>query len=213
MKKVLAGLCVAATMATVSGVALATDEGFYVLGSVGQTRVSYPQAATDAALTNAGAVGVVSTASNNPTAFKLQAGYQINQNFAVEGGYIDLGKISYSATGTVGGVAGTATETDKAEAWNISAVGILPFGNSFSAIGKLGVASVRSNANAAVTLAGIGTATLGASKSKTDLTYGLGIKYDISKNFAVRGDWDRYNTGVTGTGNISVLSLGVAYKF
>lgn len=209
----MTGICVAAAITMVSSTVLADDSGFYVLGAVGQTRVNYDKAGADTALTNAGVTGLVSTTSNNPTAYRLQAGYQFHPNWAIESGYVDLGKISYSATGVVGVTPGTANETDKAEAWNVSAVGILPFGNSFSALGKLGIASVRSAANATVTLTGVGTATLGQSKTKTNATYGLGLKYDLTKNVSVRGDYDNYDTGVTGAGNIGVWSLGVAYKF
>ena len=156
--------------------------------------------------------GLSSTASNNPTAYKFQLGYQVSTNLAVEGGYVDLGKITYSATGVVGVTLGTASETDNANAWNIDAVGILPLGNSFSVLGKLGVASVNSSGAATLTL-GAASVSGVANKTKTSLTYGVGAKYDLSKNFSLRADLDNYDTGVTGTDRINVWTIGVGYKF
>lgn len=202
MKKVLAGLCVAATMAGISGAALADDSGFYVLGAVGQTRTS-TKTDTDTQLIALGATGLVSSGDNNATAYKLQAGYQVNSNLAIEGGYIYGGKFNYSATAT--NIAGVINATGKVTGWNLIAVGILPLGNQFSGLGKLGVADVRSSATA--TLAGLSAS---ASTSKSDLTYGLGVKYAVTNAVFLRGDWDSYK-GSNSRSN--VWTVGVGYKF
>ena len=202
MKKAMAGLCVAVTIAGVSGIALADDSGFYVLGAIGQTQTS-TKSETDAVVIAAGATGLVSSGNNNATAYKLQAGYQINTNLAIEGGYIDYGKFNYNATAT--NIAGAITGTGKASGWNLVGVGILPLGNQFSVLGKLGIANVRSSGTA--TVAGISAST---STSKTDLTYGLGVKYEITKAVFLRGDLDRYKDT---TDSANVWMVGVGYKF
>lgn len=198
MKKTMAGLCVAATLA--SGVAQAAGEGWYILGAAGQTTSNNDKATLDAALTSVGAVGYASTL-NKPTVYKLQAGYQINRNFAVEGGYIGSGKETYTASG--GNLAGPVVASGKVNGWNLNAVGILPVANQFGVLGKLGVAGLRFAAN--VTGPG-GVAS--ASVSKTDITYGIGAKYDFTDNIYVRLDLDSYKIGARNT----IWMLGLGYK-
>lgn len=203
MKKAIAGLCVAVTMAGVSGAALADDSGFYVLGAIGQTQTS-AKSDVDATLIAMGATGLVSSGDDNLTAYKLQAGYQVNSNLAIEGGYIDYGKLDYTATAT--NLVGVLTANGKATGWNLVAVGILPLGNQFSVLGKLGVAEV--SVSTTVAAAGLSVST---SDSKTDATYGLGVKYEITKAVFLRGDLDSYKG--TGGGRNNVWALGVGYKF
>lgn len=199
MKKAIISLCVAATMATVSGAALADDSGFYVLGAIGQIR-GFSKSTTDASLTAAGATGVVSSANSTDTAFKLQAGYQLNTNFAIEGGYFDGGKYTYNATTTNIGAVGL---TAKVSAWNLVAVGILPLGNQFSALGKLGVADVSASCSTTPNV-------VASCPSKSDVTYGLGVKYAVTNAIFLRGDWDSYKGNSM---RANVWTLGVGYKF
>jgi len=206
MKKVLTGLCVAATMATVSGAALAADSGFYLLGAVGQTTSDNNKADLDSALTSVGAVGFSSSYSK-PTVYKLQVGYQINENFAAEGGYVGSNNATYTASG--GNLAGPISASASVSGWNLTAVGILPIANQFSLLGKLGVADIRSGGS--VTGPG-GTAS--ASGSKTDLTYGLGAQYNFTNAVFGRFELDSYKTGSsTSSSRSTVWTVGVGYKF
>lgn len=160
MKKAIAGLCVAVTMVGVSGAALAGNSGFYVLGAAGQTTSDNGKATIDNALTSVGGVGF-SSAYSKPTVYKLQVGYQINENFAAEGGYVGSNNATYTATG--GNLAGPISASGSVSGWNLTAVGRLPLGNQFSLLGKLGVADIR--AGASVTGPG---GTVSASGSKSD---------------------------------------------
>lgn len=197
MKKIAAALLLSTAVAAP---AFAADNGFYVLGAVGQT-TNFSKTTTDSDLIALGVTGLVSSANSTDTAYKLQAGYQLNTNFAIEGGYVDLGKFTYNATAT--NVAGAIGITAEVSVWNLSAVGILPLGNQFSALGKLGVAEVRSSCSS--------TANVTTScPSKTDLTYGLGVKYDLTSAVSLRGDWDSYKTSGD---RLNVWTVGVGYKF
>ncbi|MDD5383328.1 MAG: porin family protein [Gallionella sp.] len=206
MKKVLAGLCVAATMLGVSGAAFAGDDGWYVLGGAGQTTGSGDKSSMDSALIAAGATGFSSSLSK-PTVYKLQAGYQINKNFAVEGGYLGSNNETYTATG--GNLAGPVTVSASITGWNLTAVGILPLANQFSLLGKLGVADIRVSG----TVTGPGGA-IGASGSKTDLTYGIGAKYDFTNAVFARFDVDSYKVGSSASSSRNtVWMIDVGYKF
>lgn len=206
MKKVLAGLYVAATMAMVSGAVQAADSGFYLLGAAGQTTSDSNKTDLDSALTSAGGVGFSSSYSK-PTVYKLQVGYQINENFAAEGGYVGSNNATYTATG--GNLAGTVSASSSVSGWNLTAVGILPIAHQFSLLGKLGVADARSGAS----VTGPG-GTVSASGSKTDLTYGLGAQYNFTNAVFGRFELDSYKTGSsTSSSRDTVWTLGVGYKF
>src|SRR6266446_8415830 len=113
------------------------------------------------------------------TAFRILGGYQINRNFAAELGYHDLGKVK---------VTGPANFDIKSNAWELVGVGAYPLANQFSVYGKLGL--YRGEVKAGASLTGVGSGSI--KETNTDLTYGLGVQYDISREFGIRGEWQRY---------------------
>ena len=125
------------------------------------------------------------------TAWRIFGGYQFNRYFAAELGYHDLGEASASA----GASEGTA--------WEILGVASYPFTNQFSVYGKLG--GYRGDLEGP-----------GGDESNTDLTYGVGLRYDFTPKVGVRGEWQRYSE--LGGGNVvetdvDVLSVGILYRF
>jgi|SRR5688500_7382686 OOP family OmpA-OmpF porin len=124
----------------------------------------------------------VDGADENDTAFRILGGYQINKMFAAELGYSNLFDKS--------GVEVTAIE--------LVGVGSWPLANQLSVYGKLGMH------RAEVEVAG------GGSDTETDLTYGIGLRYDFARNMGARLEWQNY---AGDGGDISVLSVGVVYKF
>ena len=135
-----------------------------------------------------GSLGQSDLGPDEDTAIKIFGGYQINRNFAVEFGYTDLGDVSS------GGV------TVEANALELVGVGKLPLDNKFSLYGLIGLAKVEAEA----TVFGIRV-----SDDTTELTFGFGAQYDITPQFSVRGQWQRYDTD----SEIDVLSIGFVYKF
>lgn len=160
----------------------------------------------DDALRAAGASGF-SSSLNNPTVFKLQEGYQINRNWAIEAGYFQTNYENYSATG--GNLPGPVTASARASGWHLSGVGILPLANQFSLLGKLGIASIEDE----VTLSGPG-GTLSASGTKIDTTYGIGAKYDVTKHFFGRLDVDSIKVGNSSSSSrYTVWTIDLGYMF
>src|SRR5207247_9449682 len=82
-----------------------------------------------------------------------------------------------------------------------------PLSNTaFSALGRVGVANTRTRT----------TSLLGAESSDrgTDLHAGLGLQYDLTKNAAIRGEWERYRVKSFGDKNNTDLgTVGVVWKF
>ena len=91
-----------ALLLTLTAPAAFAIDGIYVTGSLGRSNVSGLKSSYDSFLSGVGVTGLSSTEKNNDTAFKLMAGYQINPNFAVEGGYTDLGKFTQFAAAVTG---------------------------------------------------------------------------------------------------------------
>lgn len=198
------GLLVATGMASV---AVAADTGFYVMGGIGQSFDSSTKSSNDAFLTSVGARNFSSSASL-ATVYRLQLGYQVNTNFAIEGGYVGTDDETYSASG--GNINGVISSKESVKAWNLGAVGMLPVADKFSLLGKLGYANVK--ADASVTIGGV---TSSANGTKNDFTYGIGAKYDITKEVFARLDIDNYNipTGTTTATRINVWMINIGYKF
>jgi len=205
MKKITLAVIAIASVAATSTV-FAADEGWYMLGGVGQTTSSNDKSTLDSTLTSIGAHGF-SSSLNKPTVYNLQAGYQLNKNLAFEGGYIGSTNENYSANG--GNLSGAVTATAKVDGWNLVAVGILPLSDQFSLLGKLGVASIHDS----ITLAGQG-GSISVSGTKTDLTYGVGAQFNFTSATFARFDLDSYNIGdSTSASRSTVWTVNVGYKF
>jgi len=126
-------------------------------------------------------VGQADFGSEEDTAFKLIGGYQFHRNIAAEFGYGMLFD--------KGGAEVTSLE--------LVAVGIFPVMDKLSVIGKLGFAKLEVEAGA-------------FSDDSTDLTYGVGVQYDFTRNLGVRAQWQRYDTDPT---EVDLLSVGIVYRF
>jgi opacity protein-like surface antigen len=104
-------------------------------------------------------------------------GLKLNENFAVEAGAQSLGKFS---------VAGSDVS---ASAYNVSVVASLPVDPKISVFGRLGYGSL--------------TATAGGTTADTNsVLYGVGARYNINQNLAVRAEYTRLasDTGTFGVG-------------
>jgi OOP family OmpA-OmpF porin len=201
-----AGLIAAALAAS----SIACAEG-YVVGSIGRSTVDANKAALDSVLTGAGATALSSTLNNTDTGYKIQIGQQLSPNWAVEGGWVNFGKVNYSATFT----GGNASVDAKASGFNVAALGILPLNESFSLFGKLGVIYATVDASASIVgRTASGWATASASNWKP--TWGLGGTINVSKQVGIRAEFEQFSKlGDTNTGKstVDLLSVGMVFKF
>jgi OOP family OmpA-OmpF porin len=211
MKKVIFPLVAGLLVSTG---ACAADSNFYVLGGAGQTRLSYPKASTDT-LVSSSLVAPLFTSStkDNPTAYKVQLGYQIDSRWAIEAGYLSLGTISYNATGTAGApaTAFSVSQSTQLKGMNVNAIGTFPVSDAFSVSGKFGFTRIDSTISATTPQVG-STYWLSNNLIKTGVTYGAAVKFDVNKNFFVRGDIDSYDTG-SSTGRFNVWTVNAGYNF
>src|SRR5476649_1967799 len=90
------GILGLATLAVIaSPFAFADDPGWYGGLNVGQSRAKIDDARIMSNLLGGGATTASIDDDNRGTGFKVFGGYKLNKNFAVEGGYFDLGKFGF----------------------------------------------------------------------------------------------------------------------
>ena len=198
MKHVAKGLLALAAVA--SGLAAAPaaaelqfgrmDTGLYLGGAVGGSKFRH---ACD------GIPGGVSC-DEKDFAARGFVGWQFNRYFGLELGYADLGKAEVSTAGISGSV--------KARGADLVGVATFPISDLFGIYGKLGVARTKVTANAPG---------INASDTSNNLTFGAGLRYNFTRNFAARAEWQRYHdvgdANTTGQGKIDFFSAGLLYGF
>ena len=200
-----------ALAALTSPMAIAQDTGWYAGGNVGRSLATID----DARITSGLQAGGLATSSisdrDRSTGFKLYGGYQINKNFAVEGGYFDLGKFGYTAT-TV--PAGTLSGDIKVKGLNLDLVGTLPLTDKFSVFGRGGLNYAQAKDNFTGTGA-VSVTNPNPSKSGTNYKFGVGVQYAFTDALALRGEAERYrvNDAIGNKGHIDLLSVGLIYRF
>ncbi len=193
--------------------ALAQDSasGWYGGVNIGRTDVSIDDARITSGLA-AGGLGTNSIAHRDKDrGYKIFGGYQINRNFAVEGGYFDLGEFGYTANTTP---AGSVSGDMRVKGLNLDLVGTLPLTERFSAFGRVGL----NHATTKDRFTGTGAAVVvnpNPSARGTNYKLGVGLQYAITDALSLRGELERYRVkdGVGNRGHIDMASIGLIYRF
>jgi OOP family OmpA-OmpF porin len=126
-------------------------------------------------------VGQGDAGEEDDIGYKFLGGYQFHRNFAAE--------VGYGILVDKGDVEVTTLE--------LVGVGMFPLGNNFSVVGKLGFASWEFDGPS-------------VDQDGTDLTWGVGVQWDFSRNLGLRAMWQRYETDPEET---DFLNIGVLWKF
>jgi opacity protein-like surface antigen len=135
-------------------------------------------------------------------AWKFFGGYYFNRNIAVELAIGYLGEVERRGLTSLGAPFNSSVESRALELLGVAA---LPIGNRFSVYGKLGF--YRAETYAAI---------LDDTERNADLTFGAGVKLDLYRDVAVRGEWQRYKdvgTTVTGKADVDVLAAGLLLQW
>ncbi len=202
------GLAILAVLA--SPQAAAADPGWYGGFNVGQARATIDDPRITATLLGQGFTAVSIADDDRDTGFKIFGGYQLNRNFALEGGYFNLGEFGYTAT-TV--PAGTLTGDIKLQGVNLDLLGILPFTEKFSAFGRIG--AIYAEAKDTFTSTGAVIVTNpNPSKRDTNYKFGVGLQYDFTEKVGMRAEVERYriDDAVGNKGDIDLASLGLIVR-
>jgi len=200
--------------AAVSGqAALAAESGWYLGGGAGLSQANIADERIRNQLSGAGLTMTSIDDDDRDFGFKLFGGYKFNKNFAVEGGYFNLGEFGFTANTT----GGTYTGTGKFQGLNLDAIGILPITEKFSAFGRVGYIYTETKDTFTGTGNGISVAAANPDPDKKagNYKYGLGVQYDFTQALGLRVEWERYrvNDAVGNKGDIDMALIGLVYTF
>lgn len=206
----LVAMCIGAALFGASGPARAQAH-WYIGVTLGASNANITQEAVPVT----GATSTIFLTDSRDPGFKVFAGYRFNRYFAVEGGYAWLGEFQ-ATTQVTAPTTGALNADIRVIGLYIDAVGMLPVGDRFAAFAKVGVLGSETRTFRSTS----GTVTSGlntnASTDQANLSYGLGVQYDLEKNVTLRFVWERYiKVGDVNTGefNIDLYSGGLLFRF
>jgi OOP family OmpA-OmpF porin len=186
---------VVASALALSGLLAATQASAqaFVGASIGQSDVDED---ITAGLITSGSV------DSKDNAFKVFGGYMFNRHFGVEGAYVDLGEVSYSGSFGSAAVNGGKVETT---GFNVAALGSYPVTEEFSVFGKIGLFIWE--AEASDTTGGV---PFSEKTDGTDISFGLGLNYQFTRNLGVRAEWERFKLDEA---DADLISVGIVWRF
>lgn len=150
-----------------------------------------------------------SASESSDSAWKFQLGGYKNENVAIEGGMVQFGRASYSASYAKG----EAGRTVDATGYNLGMVGLIPFSSGFAPLVKFGGAyfQVQEQLN-------LPGSTLTNKKTADLFTYyyGFGLSWDFSPNlfFAAEGlTFADIGVDSTSKSNVRLITFGAGFRF
>jgi OOP family OmpA-OmpF porin len=129
---------------------------------------------------------------------KLALGFNVNPNFAIEGGYFDSGTLTYTGTAT----GATIAADSKATGFQFALVGNAPLSDTFSIFAKAGYTAV-----SVKSYARINSTSASGTSDKNNGGFGFGAKYKISEKLWLRGEWEQVAS------DVSAITFGVESRF
>jgi len=216
-RNILIGAFVAVT-ALISSAASA--QSYYLGGSVGQSTNKLGTSSSDYNTT-------ATSKTEGDTGYKLFGGYNLNSTYAIEGGYAVLGRASakYTSSGVVDGLKAQVSNN----AWFLAMKAEMPLAYSVSAFGKLGATYAMSKNQltaSSSTVLNNACSKCADSKSNYNPYYALGLEYDLTKEVALRLEYEDFGnfgnsfrdsssiiSGGTGRSKSSMWSLGASMAF
>ena len=201
----------AAACALAAQTASAQDSGWYAGANVGRTSATVDNARITSGLAGAGLATTSIADRDRDTGYKIYGGYQLSPNFALEGGYFDLGKFGFTANTNP---AGTLNGDIRLRGLNLDLVGTLPLSERFSLLGRVGANYARTRGTFSGTGA-VGVTNPNPSKNDTNYKIGVGLQYAFTDSLSMRGELERYriNDAVGNRGHVDMVSVGLVYKF
>jgi hypothetical protein len=190
-RKLFAAIALLATCSP----ALAQDTGFYVGGSLGEA--SFREVCRDFD-SLVGVAGAFSCSSKQDGAGKLFAGWRFLRYVAAEVSYINYGEVK--TQGVVGGA--TVTATSSVQAAGLSALGIVPLGDRYWLLARLGLLQSKTS------MRSTGAVIASQDHGETELHVGIGALAQLGRRWAMRVEYERLNDT-----RIDLSTLGVQYSF
>jgi OOP family OmpA-OmpF porin len=161
----------------------------------------------------------IPTREDRDNGYKLWGGYKFNRNFGAEVSYLESGKLSSSGYADPACAPNAVCPANvlaysqfiRSKGVQLVGTGALPLTEKFGVFGKVGAIHADTENQCVV-----GNFSCNSSGRNTDLTYGLGISYELAKNFSVRSEWERMRLGDKarfGDNDVNFFTIGAGYKF
>ncbi len=143
---------------------------------------------------------------DSDTAANVYVGYQFNENFAVEGGYHDLGSIN----SMVGNCSSPEPIDPSADGLSVSVLGRAPVSDRVAVFGRAGAMFWNMDVDASANAPAV-------SDNGVSPLAGVGVGVAISERIEGRVEYNRFfdvgEQETTGQTDIDTLTAGVAVKF
>ena len=186
-------------MRTTKSLLLAALAGSLGLASAGFAQENpnhfYAGATFGQAHWRSGCLAASPSCDDTDRALRVFGGYQVNRILAAEVGFHNLGKATSS------------NAVIKGNAWEAVGVAAWPITGGLSAYGKLGI--FRGNVKGSGAL-------LPNKETNYGPTFGFGAQLDLSRNLALRGEWQSYpklGGSTLPKTDVNVLSAGALWRF
>jgi opacity protein-like surface antigen len=150
--------------------------------------------------------------------FGMAAGYRLFPNLAIEGGYVDLGELTYRNDSY-------GTHIDHQEPWfqklsastsgiALSALGVLPLSYRWEIYARGGVLFATNEVDIYITDF-FGEDSLTVSESSTELLAGVGASFSFAEVYGARFEYQRVFDAGGGLfeGDIDIMSIGFTVHF
>ena len=196
---IITGLCFSVN-------SIARDEGFYVGGTLGYVNLDQDEEQYTGFIIDNGLTGSVSV-DDEDLGWKAFGGYRFNQNFALEVGYVNLGKaVADFMTDTPDLINSSANS--ELTGFNISGVVSYPIDPQVDIFAKGGIFIWDAETTASI-ISGAGSQTLNSNGE--DAVFGIGALYHLTDDLSLRAEWERYSD--IDNADVDAINFGIQYKF
>ncbi|RDH40827.1 MAG: hypothetical protein CFE62_001460 [Candidatus Aquirickettsiella gammari] len=162
--------------------------------------------------------GSDSNLDNDGLAGRIALGYQFNPNFALEAGYLRLGKAKLDG---FDGEEVPVTLKLQQNLVDLVAKGIVPIGDKFNLYGKAGLAYINTDIQGGIKDDNGNTSisfdlnkSLNINRHELAPEVALGVSYDITPNVSIDTSWTHIQPiGKNRPGNIDFIAVGLGYNF
>jgi OOP family OmpA-OmpF porin len=217
------------TFASMLPAAQAAQPGFYVGGFYGQTKKQIDIAGFDTYATTQifpnpavqlTVESMSSTLDDGDAGYGFLGGYRFTPHFAVEGGYVDLGKVVYRANAR-GNITGIPTDAvlnvdTETSGITVSALGVWPLSYRWEVYGRAGALFSSNDFTLFYDDVEQNPRRDEFSESDVDVLVGVGTSYNFLEIYDLRLEFQRiFDAGdeTTGEADLDMISLGVTVVF
>ena len=204
-----------------------SDEGFYVGVGFGPSKFDQSKADFDAGVsgtfTNAGFAvsNPASALGTSSTELHGLFGYRFSSYYGFELGFVDVGKLSYSATMTLsgGGLPSPSPGSISGEVSSkgplLSMIGTIPLQKRWEIFGRLGLFYADTTIDLDAKISGVAGSSSVSARS-TDWALGIGGALNLNRRFSIRLEYQKFkdvgDPDQTGESDVDVIDLGLLFR-